>query len=448
MRARVFERLRTYIPILCLLCVVAFTKQASAYPWMIRHDYSGCTTCHADPSGGELLTEYGRAQGDLLLRMRYGQDNVSGAASNTSGTTSFESFDTFDESEKSEEKAPPKETKKETTEQAPGEPSSTARFLWFLDTPDWLLLGGSYRHALHVSTSDVKQFPMQLDLYGQVAIDRVRFAGTLGGARVPAGSPYARSAQITANQGDEWNLISRTHWVGVDLGSKREVTLRAGRLNLPFGLRIPEHTSWVRSITRTDRESSQQHGVAVAYNGKWLRGEAMGIAGNYQISPDKFRERGYSAYAEVAATDNIALGASSLFTVAQEDRTTLEPKVARGAHGGFARVTIVKPVVVLAEGDALYRSRKELGYVGFLQVDVEAVQGLHFGGTGEILDQGLDKQKYSAFPVIASPGYGEPRFGGWLTVDWFFLPHFELRVDGIARQRENLTLFTQLHVYL
>src|SRR5580765_4457787 len=45
---------------------------ANAYPWMIKHGYSTCTPCHADPSGSGLLTEYGRAQGELLLRTRYG----------------------------------------------------------------------------------------------------------------------------------------------------------------------------------------------------------------------------------------------------------------------------------------------------------------------------------------------------------------------------------------
>src|SRR5271166_2066252 len=48
---------------------------AHAYPWMIRHGYTGCTPCHTDPSGGAgALTEYGRAQSDLLLRMRYGKN--------------------------------------------------------------------------------------------------------------------------------------------------------------------------------------------------------------------------------------------------------------------------------------------------------------------------------------------------------------------------------------
>src|SRR5580693_6482763 len=48
-------------------------SRAHAYPWMIRHGYTGCGPCHTDPSGGAgALTEYGRAQSDLLLRTRYG----------------------------------------------------------------------------------------------------------------------------------------------------------------------------------------------------------------------------------------------------------------------------------------------------------------------------------------------------------------------------------------
>src|SRR5262245_28537567 len=39
---------------------------------MIRHGYTQCATCHADPVGGGLLNPYGRAQGEILLRMRYG----------------------------------------------------------------------------------------------------------------------------------------------------------------------------------------------------------------------------------------------------------------------------------------------------------------------------------------------------------------------------------------
>src|SRR5579864_9795566 len=57
---------------------------ASAYPWMIRHGYTGCAPCHTDPSGGAgALTDYGRAQSDLLLRMRYGKTSETGEADRT-----------------------------------------------------------------------------------------------------------------------------------------------------------------------------------------------------------------------------------------------------------------------------------------------------------------------------------------------------------------------------
>lgn len=438
--------------------VLAWSAPAAAYPWMIRHGYVGCTTCHADPSGGELLTKYGSAQGDLLLRMRYGSDTVSAKASEptSSGGDSFDSFDSFDTEEGDANEPKPVEKPKQAEKPAPKQeteeesgPSKSAGFLWGLfEEPEWLLLGGSYRHAFLLKGSEFRTFPMQLDVYGQVTAGRLRAGGSLGGARVPAGSPYARAAQVTRNQGNDWNLISRTHWVGVDLGADKDMTLRAGRLNLPFGLRIPEHISWVRSATRTDRESAQQHGVAFAFNGSWLRGEVMAIAGNYQIRPDAYRERGYSGYAEASVTDGLALGASSLFTVAQADRATVvQARTARGAHGAFARARVAKPVVVMAEGDLLDTGRRAPGYVGFLQLDVELVQGLHVGGMGEVLDQGYsDATERAGFE--RTPGNGKPRFGGWGTVDWFFLPHCELRADAIARQDSDFWLLGQLHVYL
>lgn len=426
--------------------VLVTTSSAEAYPWMIRHAYFGCGTCHADPSGGELLTAYGRVQGDLVLRMRYGKDNGSAAASEPADDAgsfdSFESFDTSDSSEK-KEPAPAAESKGAGYDKSAG-------FLWGLvDLPDWLLLGGSYRHAtLLRGSDDLRTFPMQLDVYGQIAVDRFHAAASVGAARVPEGSPFARQAQVTSNQEDGWNLISRTHWVGADIDSDRKLTLRAGRLNLPFGLRIPEHIAWVRSATRTDRESAQQHGLALSLQESWLRGEVMAIAGNYQIRPDRFRERGYSVYAEALASDGLALGASSKFTVAQADVDyRLEKKTSRGAHGAFGRVRVAQPVVVMAEANVLDTARRDVGYVGFLQLDVELVQGLHFGGSGEVLDQGYADVAELA-DLERQPGNGKPRFGAWGTIDWFFLPHFEARFDLIARQEDELWLFGQLHFYL
>ena len=43
---------------------------AWAFPWMVKHSYGSCATCHVDPSGSGQLTPYGRAQADVLVRWR------------------------------------------------------------------------------------------------------------------------------------------------------------------------------------------------------------------------------------------------------------------------------------------------------------------------------------------------------------------------------------------
>lgn len=386
------------IVLLALLCC----RSAAAFPWMARHGYLGCATCHTDPSGAGLLTRYGRAQDDLLVTMRYGGPSAAVSEPNT-------------------------------------------KPLWgLLSPPEWLQLGGAYRHMTLLAVGNrVVTFPMQADLYGQARFQALRAAGSIGISKVRAGSRYARRAQITT--GDQLNLVSRTHWIGVDFDA---FTLRAGRLEMPFGLRIPEHTMWVRDVTRTDRESSQQHGVALAYARGRLRGEVMAILGNYQLHPDQLRERGYSAYVELRAVDGVDLGLSSLVTHAGADFQSLETSVTREAHGVFLRIVPWSPLIVLAEADALLRSHHNFGYVGFTQVDYEIVQGLHLAATGEILDTGYRDtgDPYNTAPL--APGFGRPRFGGWLTVDWFFLPQLEARFDTVARQRDPLTFLAQLHVLL
>lgn len=63
---------RALLVVATLLFTLAVSDRAHAYAWMIRHEYVGCAMCHADPSGGSLLTPYGRAQSEILLRTRWG----------------------------------------------------------------------------------------------------------------------------------------------------------------------------------------------------------------------------------------------------------------------------------------------------------------------------------------------------------------------------------------
>src|SRR3954471_11557832 len=68
------------IAIIVLPLIALFTpKQAHAYAWMIKRGYPSCPACHADPSGGELLTGYGRMISQLTLSTNWSGEGGSGA---------------------------------------------------------------------------------------------------------------------------------------------------------------------------------------------------------------------------------------------------------------------------------------------------------------------------------------------------------------------------------
>lgn len=416
--------MRTNLPypflaaVLFVLSLVSWSKDASAYPWMNRRDYNNCTACHTDPSGGGILTEYGRAQSAILLSTQF--------------------------SKRGEDE----------------EPGKFKDFLFgVVKLPPQVLLGAWVRNgymarqnspASGESTwSDPKFLQMRADVAAQVKLGMFRASGSIGYQSGEA-APTASSAWITSMKpsGDDpahWQLVSREHWAGVDLLDE-SVLVRVGRMNMPFGLRNPEHNSWVRSATRTDYNVHQQHGVAVSYNSDKLRGEVMAIAGNLQLNPDIFRERGYSAFAEWNASAIAQVGVSSLLAHAGRDElnSTRQAPVTRQAHGLFGRVAPVKQIAFLAEADFLVRSTRgpgtDTGFVGFLQADYEPIQGLHVIATGETLKD-------------AAPGEEtKTRFGQWLGVWWFFLPHFDVRGDVIRRTpgdgSASMTYLLQLHAYL
>jgi hypothetical protein len=210
-------------------------------------------------------------------------------------------------------------------------------------------------------------------------------------------------------------------------------------MNLPFGLRLVEHTAWVRELTRTDINASQSHGAALSYNSGAWRGEAMLLGGNMQLTPTALRERGATAYLEYAFTERLAAGASSLVTHTNHD-LALKRAAFRQAHGAFVRYTPIRPLVISGELDLLVsspiRRSIETGYAGLLQLDVEPVTGLHAILTGEVARSASDT--------------GANRARGWASLAWFFLPHVDIRADVIQEFTSGgtLTLLGQIHAFL
>lgn len=369
-------------------------RSAEAYPWMIQHDYTGCSTCHTDPSGSGLLTLYGRAQGDLLLRTRYGE---------------------------------PAEA-----------PDPSFGFLFgTVDLPEWIIGGGYFRGlGLGVQPEGASMSSefilMQADLQAEIQVGGFRANASIG-----AVSSEGSAATVSGH------VVSREHWLGYSLADDT-VLVRAGRLNLPFGIRSIEHTLFVRRSTRTDLNDTQQHGLAVAYSGQSLRGELMGIAGNYQMRPDEYRERGYSGYLEYPVVSWAAIGVSSLITHAERD-VFLRVANTRQAHGVFSRIAAGGPLVLLLEANYIVQAPDGAptmnGYATLTQADVEVIQGLHAIATGELADSGSPTQGFS--------------WGLWGGLAWFFMPHGDIRFDAMRRNMEvgstsfaTTALMGQLHFYL
>jgi hypothetical protein len=401
MRRLAFPRLLLVLMILGL--GLGYGAPAHAYAWMIKHGFSKCGSCHTDPSGGETLTKMGRTESEFLLSM--GGD----------------SFDV---------------------------PSKSAQFLWgAIEEPENVRLGGSYRHMVLYSApvpglpSTLRQFPMQLDLYGSATFGQFVIGASLGVARGIEGATHVRGAQLNREAGKGWIVLSRSHYLGLWL--TEEALLRVGRLNLPFGVRIPEHVMWARESTRTDRESDQQHGASLTYaRGRW-RTDTMIVIGNFQINPDRYRERGITTSLEYLLTPKLALGGSALLTRAQEDAFTRVDNSVRYAYGVNGRYGLSRQVALLGEFDLLKEKGRNRGYTGFLQADYEPLRGLHFMLTGEVLDQGLLQDGDS----VALRGAGAARYGSWITVDWFPAPHFELRLDGVMHQDDVFHGQAQAHIY-
>ena len=396
-------------PLLLLLAALATPGAARAYPWMIRHGYSGCGVCHLDPSGAGLLTDYGRAQSDLLMATRW-------------------------TSEKSEEASP------------------TSEFgLGLFKLPDWLFLGFSYRGGelfarsttnndsgqQQTTATDQRWLHMLADLRAGLRIGRFRASGTIGWL------PYPASA-ISVTNSETNNIVAREFWAGWEIGEEAGL-VRGGRINLPFGLRNVEHTAWVRAATRTDINEGQQYGVSLLLAGETVRGEIMAIAGNYQLKPDDYRERGYSGYVEAMVAPSMALGLSSLVTRADRGLSTKVPTL-RQAHGAFLRWGILPQLGLLAEADVLLQQRLgtgvlEAGSATWTQFDWEPIQGFHLMPAFETWKQYGDMGGVST--------------GEWITVDWFPWSHLELRIDLFFRQQphtggstHSLGALFQVHVLL
>ncbi len=204
--------------LLAISFVFSLSSQAFSFPEMIRKGYPTCVSCHVSPSGGGVLTDYGRSiSSDVLATWAYeGEENVLHGAVNL---------------------------------------------------PEFLKIGGDIRRVqTYVNTPQIKSgrwFLMQANLEAAVTVQKWTLASTL--------DYDIQNPDI----GNDDRLDSFRHYLMYQWTD--EISLRAGKFLKNYGLGVPDHTAQIRRGTGMDQGSetynaefnyiTQSYSLAATYVG-------------------------------------------------------------------------------------------------------------------------------------------------------------------------------------
>jgi hypothetical protein len=210
-------------------------------------------------------------------------------------------------------------------------------------------------------------------------------------------------------------------------------TLRTARLVMPYGMRVPKHHLFYRDVTRAQREVRK--GTVLPRSALSMRSDPLAILIEHKQTSDRYRERGYAAFAEYLLRPGVMVGLSGLITLSNADRLSFEQeKTWHKAESAFVRARLGPAWSVQSELELAQTSRRAMSYAAVLQLDYEPRPGLHLMCSGE-----LARRRLAAEDDV------QP--GAWLTLDWLLTPHFEARLDAIARRETGRQLLARFSTY-
>lgn len=318
---------------LALLILLLFPRTAHAFPEMVRHGYSNCVTCHASPTGGGILTEYGRAISKEVL---------------SNGRFFFEGAMDL---------------------KAPLENKDEQPLGGTLPLPKGLSVGADVR-ALQLIVDNKRQtmgrsILMQADLELAYS-DGKRFVvdGTIGRAEPGKKAQFANDF-----------LISRRHWVLIKMGPPEELEnfqLRFGRFFPAYGINIAEHNYYTRKLNGFDQAQETYNAEFSFIAGDWA-GAATGIFGRPD-KEDRSKETG-GALQLSRALGGVHRVGLNYFQGKDSSRGAASVRTIAGAFGllGFS-----PKVYSLAEVNMTHDQVKRSGMNDFVKVAYEPWQGVHF----------------------------------------------------------------------
>jgi hypothetical protein len=377
--------------------MVVIASTASAEPMFLAKQYTRCTACHYSPTGGGLLTPYGR-----LLSHRELSTTGATAAAPAAG--------------------------------AEDDPHGEQAFLFGAlgDALGPVHLGLELRPS-HLRVGfpgghDDMNLLMNMDLIGAVQKNGWTAYATAG--REPSNSAVRDGRTLT-----DPAFISYEHWVSYQRDDGFGV--RVGRFIPAYGVRFSDHTAFTRIYLDFDR-NDQVYGVEVS--------DTMGPSlVQVTVSPGKaeaiLHDRGHRGFSlsgrwQLDVTPRAAFVGSAMY----RDSTDLDPK--SGAIGGAFGFAPTSRVSVWTEVDANLQTQERGGHswVAVNETSFEAYRGLWLKFSPQLRTSG------------GVPGFSELRR---LLFEADLLPRTHWNV-GVSYYHDHnhtfeintSTLLAQLHLYL
>jgi hypothetical protein len=366
--------------------------RARAYPqWQLSTGAERCNQCHYAPAGGGLLTSYGRqAAGDDLST--FGGDGafLHGAVA----------------------------------------------------LPSWLALGGDVRGALvdhevqDPAGPTVAAFPMQADASARVAIPGTGLSlngivGFRGQTRDPDVLVPVQNYQPISTS----RFISREHYLLLQPETLGPY-LRLGRFYAPFGLRLAEHTLYIRRDLGFDQLREGYTFSVGVVQAEWETHLSL-------FAPDFVRHIGSDETGAAAYFEHRLLGGST--ALAAQAKVGESPGVTRLVLGGVAKgyVERVRTLafleidgVQLAFSDPAVAARRQIvSAAGLTWLPVPGIVATLLGERNQ-----LDVQFPNAWTAATA------------LFSWFPYAHCEVQLMGRLQfptgGEAAKTLFAQLHYFL
>ncbi len=307
-----------------LLIALLFSQTAFAFPEMVRHGYVNCTSCHVSPSGGGVMSAYGRELSKEVLST-WGKDGEN-------------------------------------------------KFAYFIESPEWLQMGGDFRtvevYRDSPQATSARLILMQADLEAAATYKKFTLDATFG---------HVDPLQANASLSD--HFISRRHYL--IYRPTDELSFRTGKFFPAFGINIPEHVTFIRRGLLINDQGTESYNLEGAWIGEQLNLFLTGIFGRPD-SPELKRDTGASVVASVSFAERYKTGVSYFYgRNDQRRRHVFGPFGILGFSPHFFLLTEWDIQGSTPEVGAASAST-QWGFANYQRLDYEFIQGFHVYLTQEL----------------------------------------------------------------